>query len=197
MKFDFSKDRNILSALKKSHAGSFEYLIDSYHHKLCVYAYNLSNDHDIAKDIVQNVFVAIWERRKNLPEIKNFKNYLYRAVYNEFITHLRHAGRVFIFEKEYFEALDHIKQEDINDLTEKKIKLVNEEIQKLPPKCKEIFLMSKKEGLTYIEISEHLNISQKTVESQMLLAFKKLRERVGEKLAQILFLVFGYKHHAL
>ncbi|WP_394972831.1 RNA polymerase sigma factor [uncultured Croceitalea sp.] len=192
MKKDYSEDQNILLELKKSNSDSLKYLIDNYHHRLCVYAYSLSSDYDGAKDIVQNVFVNIWERRKDLPNIKNFKSYLYRAVYNEFIKQLRYSGRVLVFEKEYFETLDLIRDEEIDNLTNKKIKIIKEEIQKLPPRCKEIFLMSKQEGLTYIEISDHLNISIKTVEAQMLLAFKKLRESVGAKIEQFLFLLFRH-----
>lgn len=76
---------------------------------------------------------------------------------------------------------------DISELLE----LLEKEIQKLPAKCKQVFLLSKKEGLTHIEISEHLNISVKTIENHMTRAFKILRNKLGEQTEAILFLLFG------
>ena len=69
------------------------------------------------------------------------------------------------------------------------IKLVNQEIQNLPPKCKETFLLSKKEGLTMIEIAEFMNVSKRTVESQMNKAFRILREKLSDKIKAVLFIL--------
>jgi RNA polymerase sigma-70 factor (ECF subfamily) len=71
------------------------------------------------------------------------------------------------------------------------VAIVKQEIQDLPPKCKEIFILGKQEGLTYAEIAEHLNISFRTVENQMSKAFVIIRQRVGDKMNTILFLLFG------
>ena len=69
------------------------------------------------------------------------------------------------------------------------IKLANQEIQNLPPKCKETFLLSKKEGLTVIEIAEFMNVSKRTVESQMNKAFRILREKLSDKIKAVLFIL--------
>ena len=73
------------------------------------------------------------------------------------------------------------------------IKLMNAEIDNLPSKCKEIFLMNKKEGLTHTEISEYLNISTKTVEGHITRAFKILTEKLGAKVEAVFFLLFDFK----
>lgn len=74
------------------------------------------------------------------------------------------------------------------------LKIVNQEIDNLPQKCKQVFILNKKEGLTHIEISEHLGISLKTIEGHMTRAFKILEKRVGKKTKTILFLLFGFKN---
>lgn len=71
------------------------------------------------------------------------------------------------------------------------LEIVNKEIQKLPPKCQKVFIMSKKEGLTNIEISEYLNVSVKTVEAQITKAFSVLREKLGEKYRTVLFMLMA------
>lgn len=71
------------------------------------------------------------------------------------------------------------------------IEIVNNEIQKLPPKCQKVFILSKKEGLTNNEIADYLNISIKTVEAQITKAFVILKNKLGEKYAHIMLLIFG------
>ncbi len=73
------------------------------------------------------------------------------------------------------------------------MKLVKQEIENLPPKCKQIFLLSKQDGLTNIEIAEFLNVSIKSVEAHITKAFSILRKTVGEKVNSVLFLLFSMK----
>ena len=106
---------------------------------------------------------------------------MYKSVYNEFIDQYRKNKPVIYLEKKYFEAIDlvvDIEPEELEGL----IKLMNAEIENLPSKCREIFLMNKKEGLTHTEISEYLNISIKTVEGHITRAFKILTEKLGTKM---------------
>ncbi len=93
-------------------------------------------------------------------------------------------------EKKYIEALElAVKEKD--ELQEQKILgILFNATYELPPKCQQIFLMSKKEGLTNIEISEYLNVSKKTVEGQITKAFGILRENLGKKYETILMLIF-------
>src|SRR5690554_4252262 len=167
--------------------------MDSLYKKLCAYAYTLTRDHGNAEDIVQNVFVDIWINRKNINPDLSIKNYLYRSVYNGFIDQYRKNRPVIYLEKKYLEAIDLVvqnEQENLDDL----MKLVHLEIDRLPSKCKQIFLLNKKEGLTHIEISEYLNISLKTVEGHMTRAFKILGKKLGEKMGVIFFLLFDFRN---
>ena len=191
MKKDFAIERVLLSEFKKGNDQALSYIMDHYHKPLCFYAYSLSNDYDGAKDIVQNIIVNLWERRKALPNIKSFKSYLYKSVYNEFLNQIRTSSRMMVFEKEYFEALKDFSYDQDESKTEQQIALLHNEIEKLSPKCKETFLLCKREGLTYIEIADHLNISIKTVENHMIKAFSILRKKMKEKMNSLILLIFG------
>lgn len=171
---------------------AYDFLMDSYYKNLCAFAYTLTKDHANAEDIVQNVFVEVWINRKKINPDLSIKNYMYKSVYNEFIDQYRKNKPVIYLEKKYIEAIDWVQENEKMDLDEL-IKIVNKEIEKLPSKCKKIFLLNKKEGLTHIEISEHLNISIKTVEGHMTRAFKILGEKLGVQVKHILFLLFDLK----
>lgn len=191
MKKNFAIDKILLSEFKKGNDQALIHIMDHYHKPLCFYAYSLSNDHDVAKDIVQNIIINLWERRKALPDIKSFKSYLYKSVYNEFLNEIRTPGRMMIFEKEYFEALKDFIDDQEESKTRQQIALLDIEIKKLSPRCKETFLLCKQEGLTYVEIADHLNISIKTVESHMVKAFSILRKKMKEKMNSLILLIFG------
>lgn len=190
---NYIKDIDLINALKNGDATAYTFLVNNYNHKLCVYAFSLTNDSDLSEDIVQNVFMAIWKKRDKLKEDFVIKSYLYKSVYNEFIDQYRKEKSVLPLEKKHFDALTTIIEEDDEKSLEKLIKLVKQEIENLPPKCKQTFLLSKQDGLTNIEIAEHLNISIKSVEAHITKAFFILRKTVGEKVNTILFLLFGMK----
>ncbi|ULC58776.1 RNA polymerase sigma-70 factor [Flaviramulus sp. BrNp1-15] len=186
----FINDIAFIKALKKGESNAYTFLVDNYHHKLCVYAYGLTNNHDLSEDIVQNVFIKIWKHRLKLKDDFSIKGYLYRSVYNEFIDQYRKQKSVVSLEKKYIDALSYIVEDEKDNSLIKLIAIVKQEIEKLPPKCKQTFLLSKKEGLTNMEIAEYLNISVKSVEAHITKAFSILRKTMGNKVNGILFLLF-------
>ena len=189
---DHLKNQYLAERLISGDCKAYDFLMDIYYQRLCAYAQSLCNDHALAEDIVQNVFVRIWVKRKKINPDFSIKSYLYKSVYNEFITQYRKNKPVLYLEKKYFEAIDVVTEIEPVEL-EGLIKLMNAEIDNLPSKCKEIFLMNKKEGLTQTEISEYLNISTKTVEGHITRAFKILTEKLGTKMEAVLFLLFDFK----
>ena len=191
MKIAFLNDKEFISSLKKGDSKGYQFLVTSYHQKLCVYANSLTNDSDLAEDIVQNVFMSIWKNRNKLKDQFVVKSYLYKSVYNEFIDQYRKKKAVLTLEKKHIDALTYIVEEEDQKSLEKLIYIVKKEIDKLPPKCKRTFLLSKEEGLTNLEISEYLNISIKSVEAHITKAFSVLRKSIGNKVNGILFLLFG------
>ena len=187
----YSDNKQLIKALKKGDSKAYTFLVDTYHHKLCIYVSSLTNDTDLAEDIVQNVFIRTWNKRSKLKDEFSIKSFLYRSVYNEFIDNYRKHKTVLPLEKKYIDALTTIVEDHDEHTIERLIKIVRNEIKNLPPKCKEVFLLSKEEGLTNIEIAEYKKISIKSVEGHITKAFSILRKTVGAKTAGILFLMFG------
>ncbi len=169
-------EKALFEEIKNSNIQAFESLFHQYYGYLCLYAAKILNNPETAEEIVQDFFVRLWEKREQLSIDSSIKNYLFRSIKNlciNFIQHdkvkARHAQMV-ISETENITAYD--EQFIEPDLAEK----IEESIQSLPEKRREIFRLSREEGLKYREIAERLNVSVKTVETQMSLAIKTLRE---------------------
>jgi RNA polymerase sigma-70 factor (family 1) len=195
MKREIYNDNEILIAcLQKGDEKAYAFLIDTYHYKLCVYANSLTKNIDNAEDIVQNVFVKTWEQRSQLKADHAIKNFLYKLVYNEFIDHYRKKQSLFSLEKTYYNTLNTVVLEDDSESFNQILTVVKKEIHNLPEKCKEVFILSKQEGLTNIEIAEHLNISVKAVEARITKAFSILRSSLKDKFMSVLFMLFGSKN---
>lgn len=188
MNINFLNEEILKNELQKGNHKALVFLMNTYHHSLCLYAYSLSNDNDGAKDIVQDVFIKLWEDREKIQSIKSIKSFLNRSVYNGFVDQWRKDKRMLSIELKHIQALEQVIEDD-NNLTDQ-IELVNLAIENLPPKCKETFLLSRKEGLTNIEIAEFMNVSVRTVETQVYKAFHMLRKSLKEKIEPILFLLF-------
>ena len=191
MKMDYINDIAFIKGLKNGDSRAYTHLVETYHQRLCSYAFGLLGDSDLSEDIVQNVFIKIWKKRKKLKEDVDLKNYLYKSVYNGFLDYYRRNRPVFSLEKTHIDTLVVYVQEDLDNSMERLISQVNMEIKNLPPKCKQSFLLSKQEGLTNIEIAEHLNISTKTVEGHITKAFSILRKTLDAKMNGVFLLLFG------
>ena len=189
----FFSQKKLIKLLKKGDARAYSYMVNLYYKKLCDYASNLARDNFKSEDIVQNVIIRMWQQREKLNSNISIKNYLYKSVYNEFIDQYRKEIAVTKLEKKYIEGLDTaIEIKDVSE-TNRLITLVQNEIEQLPPKCKETFLLSKQDGLTYVEIAEYQNVSVNTVEKQMVKAFSILRKKMKERMMSFIFLLFDMK----
>jgi RNA polymerase sigma-70 factor (ECF subfamily) len=156
---------------------------------LCNSANYYLKDLDKSEDVVQGVFVKFWGKRKDIQIEISLKAYLFQAVKNSCLNELKHE-KVKAKYKDYVLYME--KEEDVEeqnlesaDLEE----LIHQKIEALPEKRKVIFLLSRTEGLKYSEIAERLNISIKTVETQISLALKYLREQLKHLLFLLLLLI--------
>lgn len=187
----FKNNTFLIERLIKGDEEAYVFLVNNFHKKLFVYALSLANDHAMAEDIVQNVFLRTWEFRKKLNVSYSIKSFLYKSVYNEFINQYKRNQSISILEQVYAEALQSVIDDSNDTLLEKKIAIVTKEIKHLPNKCKQAFLLSKKEGLTNIEIADYLDISIKSVEAHITKAYSILRKAASSKIKVILCLMFG------
>ena len=160
--------------IQKDNKQAFSSLFNSSYKMLCIYIVQFTKNMDDAEDIVQEVFVNIWSKRHSIIIHSSLKSYLYRAAYNGYVDRIRKEHRKDLFLIELKHQALQPQLEDENNSEEKvyKLKII---VEQLPKKCKQIFLLSKSEGLKNKEIAENLNISIKTVESQMRIAFQKIR----------------------
>lgn len=150
----------------------FEKHFKSLYMPLGMYALRIVNEADDAEDIVETAFLKAWQRISDGVEIANFNAYMYMCVRNECIRFLRGVQE--------FEDIDSIPEisEEIIDTSERDARIWKA-IDELPDKCREIFLMSKRDGYSNEEIAEELNISIKTVKNQMTKAFARLRNTMS------------------
>ena len=154
----------------------FEELFKSNFGTLCQYARQFVPDHNTAQDVVQKVFIALWEHRANIDPNKSIMAYLYRSVRNRSLNHIRD-------EKKYRSAYLDIEcanfavpmEQDSFELDALKQR-IEKALAALPEKCREVFEKSRFEEMKYREIAEEMNISVKTVEVHMSKALRIMRE---------------------
>ena len=157
-------------------AKDFKMIYDAHFDDLRRYLIYRSGDQDLSKDIAQNVFMKVWTKKIEIAS-GNIKSLLFKMATDEFISHIRKKK----VEKEYTESIDLklIREADNNDdLLEKKV-LFQKALNQLPEKQKTAFLMNKMQGLTYKEIAEILNLSQKAIEKRIGLALKALKQNIN------------------
>jgi RNA polymerase sigma-70 factor (ECF subfamily) len=167
------EDKDLLLKVKKGDESAFEKIFRKYYTPMVLFAVNYLHDKDRAESIVQDVFVALWDKRV-VNVIASLEGYLVVSVRNRCHNELKRQGTIKKFEKAFDPEL--IEWPEYRD--KEFMKKINEAIEELPPKRKRIFKMNRIEGLKYKDIAQRLSISPKTVEVQMGKALKYLRERL-------------------
>lgn len=174
----FEDEKILIDSLNKGNEEAFGFLFDKYHDRLYAYALSLVNENMMAQDIVQNVFIRTWKFRKKLNPLYSLQSFLYKTTYNEFVRTYQQNKPTLRVQARYFDTLNLIISESEESDVVQKVLAVSREVEKLPKKCRQIFKLSKVEGLTNMEIAEHLGLSIKTVENQLGKAYKILREKL-------------------
>ena len=169
----------LVQRLAKNDVQAFNELYNLYSRRIFGFAYGILRSKEEAEGIVQEVFVKIWETRNNLRSDLSFSWFLFTIARNLILNKLQHHQYEMRYQKDFLAETsgdDNNTEEQVfyRDMSDH----INNLIMELPPKRKEIFLLSRFEGLSYQEISEKLNISVKTVEVQISLALKYIRARI-------------------
>ncbi|MDD4192880.1 MAG: RNA polymerase sigma-70 factor [Mangrovibacterium sp.] len=173
----------------------FEELFDKYYAMLCLIACDLVKNKQLAEEIVDEVFVHLWLKRESIDIQKSIRAYLIKSVQNRCMDWFQQtkAERLIIDNK--FDISDHdmIRWSDdypLGNLLVRELEdIVSQSIAALPERCREIFLLSRNEELTYEEIASKLSITINTVKTQMKIALSKLREALSDYLPIISSLV--------
>jgi RNA polymerase sigma-70 factor, ECF subfamily len=176
-----SQDENdLISKIQKDDPEAFENLYHLYHKRVFAFASRIMPSNRDAEEIVQNVFMAVWYQRKTIRISTSFSSYLFgitrHMVYDLIQQKIRHEAFV-----EYF--LEQNKEYDINTEDDVLFHELSEEVQRLmldlPQRRREIFILSRMEGLSYQEISKKLGISENTVDTQIRHALRYLRDKIS------------------
>jgi len=161
--------------------GAYKQLFELYYHRLFRFAYSITRSKESAEEIVSDVFIKIWIKRKSLAEVTNRHLYLYICTKNQSINYLAKIRKnesfsldecVVEFQSIYFDPEQLL-------ITAEMLKRIHSAINQLPPKCQLVFKLIKEDGLRYKEVAELLGLSIKTIENQMAIALRKLEHSIG------------------
>ena len=162
-------DSIILKKIRENHLGSFESLFHLYYEPLVLHAQGYLSDRASCEDIVQEVFIYVWENSHSIIITVSLKGYLYKMVKNRMLNHLKTLKITYDIEVLNYTIAKQTYEESVIIQEEKNLKFnkVLLLIEKLPKKMKEIFILKHRRNFSYSEISEHLNISPNTVKTQL------------------------------
>lgn len=174
--------KTIVNGLIKGEVKAFDEIFEKYNQRIYQFAKTILKNKEDAKDVVQEVFLRIWQNRNKINEYSTFKSYLFTIAYNIIVDHFRKRLK----DKKYKDFLEanikevdssqekHIEFSDLN-------KLYEQAVEQLPPRRKLIYKMNRNEGLTYEKIAVRLNISRNTVRNQMAKTLQFLRKSIGKE----------------
>ncbi|MEG1543743.1 MAG: RNA polymerase sigma-70 factor [Tannerellaceae bacterium] len=183
-----TSDGALIEKIKQDDMAAFNALFKAYYIQLYYYCRKFVSDPEEAKDLMQNVFLRFWERRADLDIHTSIKAYLYRSVQNECLNHLRSSKNLVSMSHDdddtpTIEVADAHNTPD-DELAALEIEQITQTvIDQLPEQCQKVFTLSRLKGLKSQEIAEHLNISVRTVDTQIYRALKILKMKLKDYLA--------------
>ena len=159
-------------------------LFKTHYDELCRYAYSILKNQDVAEDVVQQLFIKLWEKRSTIGEIENIRPYLFRSTFNMSLNEQKRMQRIPKSDEDFIQKSSLPSNENTSSLLE------SNELQAriaaammvLPEKCREVFYLSRNEQLSYKEIAKQMKISPKTVENQVGKALRIMREELKDYL---------------
>jgi RNA polymerase sigma-70 factor (family 1) len=182
-------DEKLMLEIKADNMFAFDTLYKKYSNRVYKFGYSILKSQTESENLTQDVFLSLWENRNKVEKDASVKSYLFTIAYNSAITIIRNKARESRF-FEYLMTLQEINEDPVNlnleykELTER----LDEIINLLPKRQKEVYLLHRVEGLKYAEIAKQLNLSLNTIENHMSRALKTIREKLGSySLIVILF----------
>jgi len=168
----------ILQRMIEGDENAFKYFFDTHYDNLCNFVNSYLRDETLSEDVVQSIFIYLWEKKDSLPSNCSVKSYLYAASKNRSLNQLRdikNKNRIVGELLAHPALISDEKADQFLEFEELK-KIISNAIDGLPAQCKTIYQLSRDEGLTNKEIAEKLGITVKTVENQMTIAIRKIKD---------------------
>lgn len=177
----------LLEQVAAGNEQAFAKLFDAYHQPLGEYVLRITESMPVTEEIVQDVFVKLWLRRETLPHLDSFSNYLFILLRNHTISHLRKKATE---RAQFIQWAKNFEQEEAPDETVEQYRTwIEEAVEQLPDRQKEIYLLSRYQRFTQKQIATQLHISPHTVKTHLERALAAIKEHVQTKMpAAVLFL---------
>ncbi|HYD54607.1 MAG TPA: RNA polymerase sigma-70 factor [Gemmatimonadaceae bacterium] len=172
-------DADLLLRLRAGDAAAFEAVFRAWYAPLVRLAEGMLHDRGAAEEVVQDVMLELWRRRESLDSSGTPQAYLFRSARNRALNQLRHRRVQARTEPQLVAEVPAIPRADAVAGAEELAEAVRQAIESLPPRCREVFELSRMHGLRYTEIAQTLGVSIKAVEAQMGRALRTLRERLA------------------
>ncbi len=172
-------DNKLLNLFREGNQAAFDQIHARYAHQVYMYAFNILSKTQECEDIVQNVFVSLWNQKKEV-EIKSLKSYLFRAVKNQIFNYFRN-NKISDTDLTRLTIID-ISNSALENMEFKELeKIIQDCVQNLPNRCQHIFRLSRFEEKSHKEIAEDLDISRQTVKNQISKALKIIKGNLVEE----------------
>ena len=183
------EEKELINRLKNGDQTAFELLFHFYYAGLVIYSSQFTANRAEAEEIVQDFFVRFWQKHQQLIPADSLKGYFFSSVKNRSLNFLKHKKIEERYIKEMSELSNHhlVYEPDLYISTELQEKIKNG-IDQLPEKCREIFIMSRMRGMKNEEIALELDLSKRTVETQISNALKVLRVELKDYVGLLLLL---------
>lgn len=173
-------DAELVAYIRNGDESAFTEIYNRYKGILIVHAYKKLGDFEEAKDVIQEMFTTFWNKRESIPPIENISGYLYTITKNKVLDTIAHKKIVSRYADSLSDFMDKgIFETDILVREKELTKIIEREIEALPPKMREVFILSRQLNLSHKEISKQLSISQDTVKYHVKTALKVLRVKLG------------------
>ncbi|MDR1274627.1 MAG: RNA polymerase sigma-70 factor [Odoribacteraceae bacterium] len=176
MEPDYKDDLVLAGEVKKGNEKAFDYLFRTRYARMCRLAVTFINDKTVAEDIVQEVFSTVWQHARRVNERRSIDGYLFTSVKNACLNHLRDAR--------HHVSLDVLPREETPaeappETDDPRVKHLWQVIEGLPLQCKIIFKLVVIEEMKYHEVAARMELSVNTVKTQIKIAYKTLRQKMG------------------
>ena len=171
---------NILDLITKDESGAFRLLFERYYDNLLLYCYHILNDLEAAEDIVQDCFFSLWNNKRLHSFTGDLDRFIFKMVKNQAFLFLKEYKKRFDAHSSFFKENDTYEDMTGEEHLEE-IELLYNTIDRLPDKCRKVFLMACLNDKSYQEIADELGTSINTVKTQMKTALKFLRENLQEE----------------